>query len=685
MRWRAAARRSAHSAPEPFFGAALGAGALLLLALALLAGSALTANVTLTRLRDHRAEMVRSNAILRGLAELEAHIRRAETGQRGYILTGERRYLVPYEQAIGRIRADLDRLRGLVRHPAQIARLQELTSLIDAELAELARVVALRAQSFDAALAAMRTDLGQKLMEEIAAAIERMTAVGQELLAERAAHEEASAARIARMTALQGVLAMASALFGVILLARRRVQARMLDSEARLRAVVDTAADGILTIDERGTIETANPAVAKLFGYAPAELIGRNVRVLMPEPYRTAHDGYLERYCRTGERRVIGIGREVLGLRKDGSTFPIELAVTETRVAGKRLFTGIVRDITERKRAEAALARSEARLRAELAASEARYQRLVDTSPDPILIHEMDGRIVYLNPAYMRLHGATRVEQLLGRPLFELVHPADHHLIREYQGRIAAEGGTQPPIEVRTRRLDGSEVPVEAHPTPITWGERRAALVVLRDVTERKQAEARQALLRRELNHRVKNILAVVQSVALMTGKGAETVGAFLQAFDGRLQALAGANELLVRDGWQATGLAALLRQALLPHGLEEGRFALRVASLPVSAALAQDLALALHELATNAVKYGALSVPEGRVVIEAGPVEDGTALRLVWREEGGPPVTAPARQGFGTRLLGQLFARQHGGSVTLDWQARGLVCRTEVPLAAAA
>ncbi|MBI1371653.1 MAG: PAS domain S-box protein [Phycisphaera sp.] len=124
------------------------------------------------------------------------------------------------------------------------------------------------------------------------------------------------------------------------------------ESEARLRAVVNTAVDGIVTIDERGVIESVNPAVERIFGYTPDEVIGRNVGMFMPNPYRDSHDTYLQRYLDTGERRIIGIGREVVGLRKDGTTFPLDLAVSELRIGDRRLFTGIVRDITDRKRLE---------------------------------------------------------------------------------------------------------------------------------------------------------------------------------------------------------------------------------------------------------------------------------------------------------------------------------------------
>ena len=136
---------------------------------------------------------------------------------------------------------------------------------------------------------------------------------------------------------------------------RRQALAALRDSEARHRAILDAAIDGIITIDERGTIESANPAAVRLFGYTLAELIGANVNLLMPAPYHEKHDTYLENYRRTGERKIIGIGREVVGRRKDGTVFPMDLAISEVNVGGRRMFTGLVHDVTQRKQAEEAL------------------------------------------------------------------------------------------------------------------------------------------------------------------------------------------------------------------------------------------------------------------------------------------------------------------------------------------
>jgi two-component system, LuxR family, sensor kinase FixL len=124
------------------------------------------------------------------------------------------------------------------------------------------------------------------------------------------------------------------------------------ETAERLRAILETAVEGIITIDERGRMESANPAAERIFGYKASELVGRNVSMLMPSPDREKHDSYVANYLRTRHAKIIGIGREVVGLRKDGTTFPMDLAVSEVKLSDRRLFTGFVRDITERKRLE---------------------------------------------------------------------------------------------------------------------------------------------------------------------------------------------------------------------------------------------------------------------------------------------------------------------------------------------
>jgi len=132
----------------------------------------------------------------------------------------------------------------------------------------------------------------------------------------------------------------------------RPAESALHDSKERLRAILETAVEGIITVDERGVIESFNPAAERIFGFESSEVVGKNVTILMPSPYREEHDAYIAQYLRTGKAKIIGIGREVAGRRKDGVVFPMELAVSEMRLAGRRLFAGFVRDITERNRLE---------------------------------------------------------------------------------------------------------------------------------------------------------------------------------------------------------------------------------------------------------------------------------------------------------------------------------------------
>jgi two-component system, LuxR family, sensor kinase FixL len=147
-------------------------------------------------------------------------------------------------------------------------------------------------------------------------------------------------------------------------------------NDARLRALLEAAVDAIISIDERGIIQMVNPAAERLFGYAASEMVGRNVNILMPAPYQAEHDAYIARYLATGQKKIIGIGREVVGRRKDGTTFPMDLSVAEARCGGERLFVGILRDVSERKRAEEALRETNAALQRTVAELQAKNEEV---------------------------------------------------------------------------------------------------------------------------------------------------------------------------------------------------------------------------------------------------------------------------------------------------------------------
>jgi PAS domain S-box-containing protein len=191
----------------------------------------------------------------------------------------------------------------------------------------------------------------------------------------------------------------------------RQAQQELQESAAKNAAVLNTAVEGIITIDEHGIIESFNPAAEGLFGYSAAEVIGQNVRVLMPSPYREEHDGYIAHYCHTGEKKIIGIGREVTGQRKDGTVFPLALAVSEMRLGTRRLFAGMVHDITARKQAEDALrqARDDLERRvqertAELEAANEEVRRFAY-----IVSHDLRAPLVNIKGFAAELHAACAV------------------------------------------------------------------------------------------------------------------------------------------------------------------------------------------------------------------------------------------------------------------------------------
>ncbi|MFP5284676.1 MAG: PAS domain S-box protein [Thermoanaerobaculia bacterium] len=215
-------------------------------------------------------------------------------------------------------------------------------------------------------------------------------------------------------------------------------------TEERMRSVVNHVIDGIISIDERGTITTFNPAAERIFDYTADEVIGRNVKLLMPEPYHGEHDGYLANYLRTGHARIIGIGREVVGRRKDGSTFPMELAVSEFHVGPQRFFTGIVRDITERKRLEQELQK---RLE-ELAAADRQKNEFL-----AMLAHELRNPLAPMRNALhiMKMPGTSEAVVEKARDMMERQL---HHMVRLVDDLLDVSRIIRGKIELRRQVLE---------------------------------------------------------------------------------------------------------------------------------------------------------------------------------------------------------------------------------------
>ncbi|HEY1203533.1 MAG: PAS domain S-box protein [Bryobacteraceae bacterium] len=256
--------------------------------------------------------------------------------------------------------------------------------------------------------------------------------------------------------------------------ARRRAEEALRASEALTRSVVYSAVDGIITADESGTIQSFNPAAERMFGYAAEEAIGQNLRILMPQPDRDRHDAYIRTYLESGKKKIIGIGREAQAVRKDGTSFPIELAVSEMLLPGRRLFTGILHDITHRKAAEAALMETNAKL-----------QAIIETSPLAIVTLDLGGRVLAWNPAAERMFGWSAAEAL--NRVLPVVPEAER---TELLDRVRS-GEPLLGAEKRRLRKDGSLIDTTLWTAPLrdSAGEVSGVMGIYADVTQSKQLE----------------------------------------------------------------------------------------------------------------------------------------------------------------------------------------------------
>src|SRR6185437_737726 len=334
--------------------------------------------------------------------------------------------------------------------------------------------------------------------------------------------------------------------------------------------------------------------------------------------------------------------------RMDGRRVIVSLNIDPLRNA-KGEMVGAVNcflDITERKHTDAALELSR-RLTLE------QEQRLAATYEHAAVgISEVapDGRFLRVNEAICAITGFSR-EHLQSNRMFTHTHPDDADADREgFRKQVSGELNFYS-VEKRFIRKDGRVIWMSVRSSPVRDADGRLLYLVrvVRDITERKAAERRQRLLMDELNHRVKNTLATVQSLASQSARGAPTPAAFRESFEGRLVALSKAHDQLTQHHWESAELRELVTASLAPYAGPE-RVVLRGEDVVLRPRAVLPLAMTFHELATNAAKYGALSAPGGRVEIHWQPVtlegSDGRALlQIEWREQGGPPVAAPGRR----------------------------------------
>jgi len=420
----------------------------------------------------------------------------------------------------------------------------------------------------------------------------------------------------------------------------------------------------IYLTDAAGRITYFNEAAATMWGRRPklnSDLWCGSWRLFWPDGTPMPHDA-CPMAITLKERRAVR-GGQAIAERPDGSRVPFMAFPTPLHDASGA-FVGAVNmliDMSEHQHAEQVSHR--------LAA-------IVESSADAIISKDLNGVIATWNKGAERLFGYLE-QEAIGKPITMLI-PEPH---RDEEARILERirsGERIDHFETVRRRKDGSLVSISLTVSPITDDAGRivGASKIARDITEQKRREEQIGLLAREADHRTKNLLALAQATVHLTN--GETAAELKIAIEGRLRALANAHTLLAQSRWAGADLRNLALEELSPYcaeddGKDGSRARIEGASLMLEQQPAQAIALALHELTTNAVKYGALSIPSGRIALTWWQ-QSINRLAVRWVETGGPAVTPPTRQGFGTRVMTRI-CEQLNGELKFDWRTDGLIC----------
>jgi two-component system, chemotaxis family, CheB/CheR fusion protein len=458
-------------------------------------------------------------------------------------------------------------------------------------------------------------------------------------------------------------------------------------SEQRFGQLVAQVKDyAIFSTDVAGRAVTWNEGVGQVLGYTEPEFLGLDVRRLFtPEDVEAGvPERELEQAAREGSA-----GNDRWMMRKDGRRFFADGVTSPIRDGEGQItgFTKVMRDHTRLKQAEEALSQSEQRLR-------------LATEATGFGSYDLDcatGR-AHCSDQLRRIMGASDAHPVQAREaLAALLHPDDRARVLAELDRITGpEAPESHTIEFRIVRRGGSIRWVRATgraireegagPAPAPTRRARIARIVgtVLDITEDKAHHEQMRLVMAELNHRVKNTLAVVEAVAEQTIRHSADAQEFIAAFSARLQALSAAHNLLTQSEWKGAMLEDVVRLEVASRTGAPQR--LKVSGPPVLLRpnTAMALHMVIHELGTNAVKYGALSAPAGALEVVwrlTGAGEPGgEALLIEWTERGGPPVSGPGPAGFGARLLQHTITQQLNGEVDLTWRPEGLRCRIRIP-----
>jgi PAS domain S-box-containing protein len=450
--------------------------------------------------------------------------------------------------------------------------------------------------------------------------------------------------------------------------------------EAHLQFVTDHVPVLIVHCDSEARFRFVNQPYAERLGLSPGEVVGKAIHEIVGvEAYKRLRP-HVEAVLQ-GKRVDF---EEIIPYERIGPRWVSSTCVPQHGPDGKAIgFIAVVQDVTERKESEAALRRAEAALHDQQDLT----QIIMENATTAIFMMDDHGRCTFMNPAAECMTGYA-FEEVCGGILHDVIH--HHHPDgRPYRvsdcpiDRALPERVKVADHEDIFIRKSGEFFPVLVNAKPISKGGSVVGTVIeVRDLTEQKRAERQRAVLIHELNHRVKNTLATVQSLAMQTLRNTERSADARGLFEARLAALSRAHDLLTIQNWGDASLRDIVGRALGPFQTQEHRIAMEGPEIYVSPKQALALSMALHELATNAAKYGALS-SAGRVLVTWKRVRDGDRhhLRLMWSEEGGPPVEPPERKGFGSRMIERHLSSELGGSVALDFRRQGVACTIDTPL----
>jgi PAS domain S-box-containing protein len=405
-----------------------------------------------------------------------------------------------------------------------------------------------------------------------------------------------------------------------------------------------------------GPIEFWNAGAERLYGFTPDEAVGRTSHSLLqtkfPMEFTELHSRLRkERYWSGELRHICKNGREVT-------------VDSRMQLLGGDTVLEVNRDVTERKRIEVALNETEQRLRV--------LASIVESSDDAIVSKNLDGIITSWNRGAERVFGYTAAEAI-GQPIMIVIPDDRQSEEREILTRIR-RGERIDHFETIRQRKHGSLIVVSLTVSPVKNAEGKivGASKIARDITEQKRNQERMATLAREAEHRSKNLLATVQATVNLSQS--DTSDGLKNAIEGRIQALANVHSLFAQSRWIGAELSMLARQELSPYCQEdEARVRIDGPEVLLEPNTAQMIAVILHELATNAAKYGALSEAEGRIEVNWSHPGDGW-LTLRWIETGGPAPKAPTRQGFGHRVIERMIG-QLKGKANFNWRPEGLDC----------